>query len=204
MKKFFYSFLLLFVLGTGSVLAQQGTASLTINFSGASPLGDFKDMVPGWSLRGANGTLLFGITDEIYAGLGIGFQDFYHKHPRQVYRTAEGDISAVRSFSIQTVPILLSGRYIFRSEAKLQPYGALGLGANLVSYREMLGEFGGTETKFRFAAKPELGLQIPFGRFRESAINFAAAYNFMPFNEFGIANLNNVSLQAGIKFPMRR
>lgn len=187
-----------------SVNAQQRALQMNINLSGAAPLGDFKEIVPSTSIRGWNASVLYGITDKISVGLGAGFQDYYHKNERQMYRSTDGDISAVLSYSIQTIPVLLTGRYNFMPESVVQPYAGLGLGGNMVMYRQLLGEFGGTETSFKFAARPELGIQIPFRKGGETAFNLGAAYNYMPFNENSLSNLNNISIQAGIKFPMRR
>ena len=205
MKKRLNSLLFLMLLFPVSfVYSQQGTLHMNLNISGSAPLGDFKEIIPSASLRGWNAAVLYGITDQISVGLGAGFQDYYQKNERRLYRSTEGDLSAVMTHSIQIIPVLLTGRYNFMPQSVVQPYAGLGLGGSMVMFRQLLGEFGGTETNFTFAARPELGIQIPFKKGGESAFNLGASYNFLPYNKNGLSNMNSLSVQAGIKFPMRR
>lgn len=193
------------LLATTSVMSQQGELKLGINYNLAMPVGTLKDKIPDASYRGWSADILYGINDKISVGLGTGYQDFYQKNERQVYKGSDGsDISAVLTHSIQTIPILLKGKYYFTPGAKIQPFAALGIGGNLVMFRELLGEFGGTETKLGFAARPEAGVYIPISKSRATGINIGASYNFMPFNHQGFENLNSLGVHAGIAFPLRR
>ncbi len=73
-------------------------------------------------------------------GFGTGFQDFYQKYPRQVYKAADGsDISAVVSNSVQTVPLLAKFRYYFSPGKREQPFAGAGVGGDMVLYRQFLG-----------------------------------------------------------------
>ncbi|MBC7904747.1 MAG: outer membrane beta-barrel protein, partial [Gemmatimonadaceae bacterium] len=125
-------------------------------------------------------------------------------HPRQVYKSGDGsDISAVVSYSIQIVPLLAKGKYNFLPEAVVQPYLALGAGGNLIAYRQFAGEFSNSsKTKFGFAVSPEAGVRIPVGKAQKAAINLSAGYNYMPFKYDGIERLDNVSVRAGVAFPL--
>ena len=90
-----------------SGMAQTGRLNMGINYSFGLPVGSLADAIPENSPRGWNANIHYGITENIYAGLGIGYQDFYYKNPRQLYKTSDGsDISAVMTHSIQTIPIL--------------------------------------------------------------------------------------------------
>lgn len=196
--------MLVFILLGFAVKAQMGEMQLHIGVSGAMPTGSFKDNFQDASARGWKVGVLYGITDKISAGLQVGFQDFYQKIDRKIYTTENGNMSAVLTNSLQTIPILISGRYIFNNESTIQAFGGLGIGGNIVSYSEYYGQFGGSDTKVKFAVKPELGLSVPFGRFKDNSVWVSAAYNYMPYNEFEIKNLNHLSVMAGVKIPMRR
>ncbi|WEK37718.1 MAG: outer membrane beta-barrel protein [Candidatus Pseudobacter hemicellulosilyticus] len=191
-------------LAPGAVQAQQGTVKLNVNYNISSPLGDLKDFVSNTSYRGWTGSVLYSVTDKVSVGLGTGYQDFYQKYPRDNYKLSSGeDISAVVSNSLQTIPILATGQYSFSPESSIQPYVGLGIGGNLVLYRQFLGEFGSDGTKFSFAARPEAGVYIPFRKGGPAGITVNAAYNYMPFNSFGISGLNNWGGGIGVKFPLR-
>lgn len=200
-RYFVLSILVLF--SVKGLQAQQGETMLDLQYGMSVPSGGFKDIIKDPSFRGWNANILYGITDKWQVGLGVGFQDYYQKNPRQLYKTSDGsDISAVLTHSIQTIPILIKGRYSPRSSGSIMPYVGLGAGANLVMFREYLGEFGNSESYFRFAVQPEAGVLIPINN--NIGITIGAAYNFMPFNKHDIQNLNNLGVVAGVKVPLRR
>ncbi len=185
---------------------QEGTLQLRIDYSAGIPLGSFKsDVVNQTSWRGYNADLLYGITDKWAVGISTGFQDFYQKYPRQVYKGSDGsDISTVLSNSIQTVPIEAKGQYTFVPGIHtIKPYVALGVGGNFITYRQYLGEYESGKNQFGFVATPELGVNILLGRFSGIGMNIAAGYNYMPFNYAGIDNLGNLGVKAGINVPLR-
>lgn len=184
--------------------AQQGKARLDVNYSVGLPTGSFRESLNNTSFRGFQGALLFGVNDKLSLGLGTGFQDFYQKDERQLYKLSDGsDISAVLSNSIQVIPLMAEVKYSFNPNATIQPYAALGVGGNLISYTQLLGEFGSQEGKFGFAARPEAGIRIPFKK-GEAGFNLGASYNIMPFKEAGFTNLNHLGIHAGLSLPLRK
>lgn len=199
--------LLLLGLAFGQLEAQQNTLSLKLNYSTATPLGSsFKDVVSKTSFAGFGAELSYRISNQFSAGIESGSQVFYEKYPRQVYKTADGnDISAVLSNHLQTVPILLKGQYWFAPDKSVQPYVSLGLGGNIITYNQYAGEFSSdSKSKFGFAARPELGLFVPFRKGTAAGISVSAGYNYMPFNYAGINNVNSVSGRIGISFPLEQ
>lgn len=193
-------------IGIGSVAnAQYQRLKLQLNYDVAMPVGDsFKDFIGNTSFRGASGSLLYNINQNISVGLSAGFQDFYQKYPRTIYKTEDGsDMSAVISNSVQLMPIMLQGQYNFMAEKTVSPYVALGVGGNMISYRQFAGEFADSRTKFGFAASPEAGVQIGLGALKTTSIVVGAKYNYMPFKYNGIDNFNSLGIHAGIKFPLR-
>ncbi|MGN6165513.1 MAG: outer membrane beta-barrel protein [Flavisolibacter sp.] len=206
MKSFKIIIALLASVFSFSVLhAQKGETSLSIEYNVGLSMGSFKDNVSNTSFRGFQAAVLHGLSDKFSIGFGTGFQDFYQKNPRQLYKLSDGsDVSAVVTHSIQTIPLLVTGKYNFTAGGAIQPYVALGVGGNMISYAELLGQFGGTQTKFGFAARPEAGVYIPFNKKGESGLTLGASYNIMPFSQDNFSNLNFVGLHAGISIPLRK
>lgn len=193
-----FSFLLL---GLGAK-SQQQTLKLDIAYKVAMPLGNFHDLVNKTSFNGWSAALMYGITDQLSVGLGSGFQDFYQKFPRQVYHGAGSDISAVITNSIQTIPLVLKGKYQFTQSGPVQPFAALGLGGSLVQYNKYYGQFSDSHSAFGFTAVPEVGVHIPVNR--NVGINVAAAYNYVPLKILDADGLSHASVQAGISIPLRQ
>lgn len=193
-------------LGVAAQAQQKGKTVMDIQYNVALPSGSLKQTIDETSLRGAQASVLYGITDKLAIGFGTGFQDFYQKIPRQLYKLSDGsDLSAVRSFSIQTIPLLAQAKYQFNPGAAVQPYAALGVGGNLISYNDMAGEFNlEQKAKFGFAVRPEAGLYIPFRKDGETGLTLGASYNFMPFKSSQFDNLNSIGLHAGVSFPLRK
>lgn len=196
--------LLLFMAAGG--YAQQGELRGTASYSVGIPMGGFKDnVVSKTSFRGVDVNLLYGVSPKLSVGLTTGYQDFYEKYPRQVYKLDDGsDISAVVSNSVQMVPILVTARYDFMSEGMFRPYALAGIGGNLVINRQFLGEYAnGSTNKFALSARPEVGVYIPFGKEAQTGINVGAYYNYVRYNKGDIDNMNSVGIKLGIGFPMR-
>ena len=194
------------ILGAAAQAQQKGKTVMDVQYNVALPSGSLKETVDENSLRGVQASILHGITDKLSIGFGTGFQDFYQKVPRQLYKLEDGsDLSAVRSFSIQTIPLLAQAKYQFNPGAAIQPYAALGVGGNLVNYTDMVGEFNlEQKAKFGFAARPEAGVYVPFRKGGETGLTVGASYNFMPFNTNQFDNLNSIGIHAGVSFPLRK
>jgi len=191
-------------LGVIKSSAQQGELRMTASIAGATPLSDFKDIVDKTSLRGADVTILYGINDQLSVGLNAGFQDFYQKFPRAVYKLSDGsDISAVLTNSIQTIPLLATARYNFLPEARLQPYATAGAGGAFVINKQFIGEYPNDNNKISFAVKPGIGVYIPFRKQGDVGVNLGVNYNYIAYKEADISNLGYLGFTIGIGFPMR-
>ena len=201
MKKFNIALLSVLLLCL-SASSQERTLKFDIGYSVAMPLGGFRDLVDKTSFNGWDASLMYGITNQVSIGLGSGFQDFYQKFPRQVYHGQGTDISAVITNSIQTIPLLLKGKYLFTQSGPVQPFAALGLGGTLVQYSKYYGQFADSKSAFGFTAQPEVGVHIPVGR--KVGINVAAAYNYVPVKALDADGLSHASVTAGISVPLHQ
>ncbi|WP_121352814.1 outer membrane beta-barrel protein [Flavisolibacter nicotianae] len=198
--------LLVFLFALGAQAQRKGSTQFDIQLNAGLPVGSLKNAVSDHSLRGIKASVLYAVDDQLAIGLGTGFQDFYQKYPRQLYKLSDGsDMSAVRSFSIQVIPILAEAKWNFSPDAAVRPYAALGLGGNLINYNDYVGEFSlDQKTKIGFAARPDLGVYIPFRKGGESGMTVGASFNFMPFTAGDVTNLNHVGIHAGFSLPLRK
>jgi opacity protein-like surface antigen len=196
---------LLFFAAPFNASAQERELQLDINYAIGIPGGSFKsDAVDKTSLRGWTANLMYNITDKISIGVGTGFQDFYQKYPRDVYKLNEGgEVSAVLTNSIQTIPVLAQFQYRFLPGKMVQPYVGVGVGGNMVVFDQYLGEFENSRSDFKFAARPEAGLYVPFRKDGPAGIHIFGAYNYMPYKTNGIDDLRNWGAGLGVKFPLR-
>ncbi|HEX6430203.1 MAG TPA: outer membrane beta-barrel protein [Niastella sp.] len=185
--------------------AQERELQFDINYAIGIPGGSFKtDAMDKTSFRGWTANLMYNITDKISVGLGTGFQDFYQKYPRSVYKLNEGgEVSAVLTNSIQTIPILAQVQYRFLPGKMVQPYVGVGVGGNMIVFDQYLGEFENSRSDFKFAARPEAGLYVPFRKDGPAGIHIFGAYNYMPYKTNGIDDLSNWGAGIGVKFPLR-
>ena len=196
--------IIILLAGVINTSAQRGELRMTAGIAGATPSGDFKNVVDKTSLRGADVNILYGINDKFSAGLNIGFQDFYQKFPRSVYKLSDGsDISAVLTNSIQTLPILATAKYSFLPQARIQPYATAGVGGAIVLSKQYIGEYPNETNKFSFAAKPGVGVYIPFRKQGEVGVNLGVNYNYIAYKQDDISNLSYIGFTIGIGFPMR-
>jgi hypothetical protein len=200
--------LLLTILGVGmtfhSVLAQQGEFRMTASLNASIPMGDLKELAGNSTLRSADITVLYGINERMSAGLQGGFSDFYEKFPRALYQSEDGSqVSAVLSNSVQQIPIMAAFRYNLMPEARIQPYASLAAGANIILYKQYIGEYPSSDSKVGFAARPELGIYMPFRKGGEAGLNLGLNYTYAPYNRFELGALNYAGIKLGIGFPMR-
>src|SRR5678815_1689697 len=124
--------ILMIVASTSANAQQKGILKFDLNYSYSIPLGSFKnDIISDASPRGATGALMYGINNKWSAGLQFGYQDYYQKYPRAIYKTGDNEeTSAVLTNSVQTVPLIAKATFkpLGGSNALIQPYITAGTG----------------------------------------------------------------------------
>ncbi len=209
MKKIMKFSIFIFItimLATVSVQAQKGTLKLNLNYSYSLPLESFKnDIVSNGSPRGVSGELMYFVNNKWSLGLAGGFQDYYQKYPRALYQTGDHETtSAVLSNSVQVTPILFKAMLMpCDKPAMVHPYISAGAGLGIVDFTQYLGEFGGTANNGSFMAQAGAGVQIPFSKTSASGFQIGANYNYISYKQYGFSNLNNLSFEAGLHFPIK-
>jgi hypothetical protein len=207
---------------TAMAQPQKGDRYANLFYSYAMPTGDFKNsFINRNSPRGAAFEMMRYANEKLALGVSFGFQDFYEKAPRDLYVLSDGsDISAVRSRSVQTMPILFKANYFPlkmkpaeirqfgspkpKNEFQALPYVSLGAGPNLVWYQQLLGIFtNANDFKFAFAAQTGLGVKVPFGSTLQNGLVLEGNYNLMPFNQFVMNNVNHFNFRLGFQFEVQ-
>ncbi|MES2890580.1 MAG: outer membrane beta-barrel protein [Bacteroidota bacterium] len=185
--------------------AEAQRLKFALNYNVAVPMSEsFKDYVSKTSLRGMQGAILYSFNEQIRAGLQVSYNDFYEKFPRQVYKGSDGsDISTVLTNTLQTLPIMVKGEYSFMKEARVQPYVGVGAGVNIVNFEQYLGEFPYAKYYTKAAFTVDVGILVPFRKEGNSGFRLSTSYNYLPFNDEGIKNLNSWNVQAGVVIPLK-
>jgi len=187
----------------------QEKLKLELGYNVSTPVGSFKnDFINKTSFRGGSGEISYAINPKWSVGLHSGFQSYYQKYDRQVYKLQGNEmVSAVVSNTIDVIPLLLRGTFYplgAAENAKIQPYVSAGAGLNLVNYGQYLGEFGGTESSGNFAAQAGAGIKIPFGnRYNQTAVKLGAAYNYSNYHRNELSGLNSVGFNLGVVFGLK-
>jgi opacity protein-like surface antigen len=206
MKNIFKSFVFVGIAAMVSTAAiAQQDLRLSVNYNIAKPIGaGFKDYVSNTSFRGMQASLLYGINEQVNVGLQIGYNDFYQKYPRALYKTEDGsDISTVLSNTLQTIPVVAKGTYSFAKTGFVRPYAGVGAGLNLINYDQYYGEFKYSEQYLKPAFTVDAGLLFPISSDSRYGLRLSTAYNFQPFNKEGIKNLDTWNVQAGFFIPLK-
>jgi hypothetical protein len=186
----------------------QDKLKMHLGYSLAAPLGSFKkDFISNTSFRGATGEISYAITPKFALGLSSGFQDYYQRYGREVYKiNATQSVSAVLTNTMELVPIILKATFtpMGNKPATILPYVSVGGGVNMVSYKQYLGEFPGSDMSSAFAAQAGAGIMVPLKKANPNfAFKIGATYNYSPYNKNDIKNLNSVGANAGIFFNLK-
>src|SRR5689334_25070205 len=93
-----------------SASAQQ-RLKMELDYNISSPLGSLKnDFINKTSFRGGSGELSYTFSPKFSLGLHSGFQSYYQKYDRQVYKLSGNQtVSAVVSNTMEIVPVMLRG-----------------------------------------------------------------------------------------------
>ncbi len=203
MKKILLFALCSFLVTAG--FSQQGLSLVSIRQSTYLPVGSLsKNFVNDISARGFSLDFSYFVNDNVSLGLLAGYNDLYQKKDRQTYSWPETDISAVKSHSLQLIPVLAKASYSkFKDGLALQPYAAIGAGVNIVNYQEWFGTLVDERNALRFSVAPEIGTRIAFGKYAMNGVDLSLRYHYTAFKYNDVKNLQTVSLNLGFYFMSR-
>lgn len=205
--KIFKKFILIvvaFSFGSLTTYAQKGVLKFDLNYNYSVPLSGFKsDLVKDASPRGIRAGIMYSFNEKLSAGFESGFQDYYQKYPRDIYSMGKSQqVSAVLSNSIQTMPLLLKAQYLVTPSGFVRPYVSAAAGANIIDYKQYLGQFASSKTNIGFLAEAGAGIKIPFAKSNYSGLELGATYDFAPYKKYGFNDLNNFNVKAGVYFKL--
>ncbi|MCW3115747.1 MAG: porin family protein [Segetibacter sp.] len=209
MKKNVVIFLTMAVCMLSLSASAQQKLKMELSYNVMSPIGSFKnDFINKTSFKGGSGELSYTFNPKFSLGLHSGFQSYYQKYDRQVYKLdGNQTVSAVVSNTMDIVPVMLRGTFLPMgsvANAKVQPYISAGAGVNLVNYGQYLGEFGGVESSSPLAVQAGAGIKIPFGnQYNQTAFKLGATYNYSNYKRNELTNLNTVGFNAGVVFALK-
>lgn len=179
----------------------QFDADYNINFPSGSA---FRNLTTHPAYKGFTAGFSYAFDSCLRVGISVSYNDYYQKYPRQVYSNGPGsDISAVISNSIQQAPLLATVDYTFLKYSIIRPYVGGGVGVNFISLDQYLGEFDNPVNATKFALRGEAGILISLSNYSSTAIRIGGGYNYAPLKKYGVDNLNNWGVHAGITVPLR-
>jgi opacity protein-like surface antigen len=199
-------FLLLICMSCMYSRAQDKT-TLGLQYNVALPMGDFKNnYVRDASLRGISLDLMHSVSPKWRVGAGAAYQDFYQKSQRSLYEREDGSLlSAVMTNTVQTTTLMAKAMYLPSPEGRLQPFVSAGAGVNMAQVNQLLGQFDNiNDAKFGLAAQAGAGVQYGFGAARRTSLTAGVQYNYLPFNNFNIGSLNNLTFGVGARFTLKQ
>jgi outer membrane protein W len=192
------------IVGTATAAQAQHDLQFNINYNVNIPSGSFRDLITNPAYKGFTAGLAYPVNDQLRIGLSFGYNDYYQKYPRQTYSEGAGsDISAVVSNSVQQIPVLATVDYTLLKKGFIRPYVGAGAGINFINFDQYLGEFDDPHSYARLALRGEAGILIPLSTYSTTALRIGGSYNYAPFNNYGIKDLSNWGIHAGVSFPIR-
>lgn len=194
--------ILLITISLGTVVtAQQGLSKINIQHSTHLPVGSVRDFVENISPRGFSADYSYFINNNFSVGFTAGYSDLYQKKDRETYTFSETEISAVKSHSLQAIPLMLKVSYSKIKEGSLfQPYVGIAAGGNLVNYEEWFGTLVDEKSGFRFTVAPEIGTRISFNKYSLGGVDLSLRYHYTAFKYNDVKNLQTISLNLGLFF----
>lgn len=194
--------ILLITLNSATVVsAQQGLSKISIQHSTHLPVGSARGFVENISPRGFSADYSYFINNNFSIGFAGGYSDLYQKKDRQTYTYTETEISAVKSHSLQSIPLMLKANYGKIKEGSLfQPYAGIAAGGSLINYEEWFGTLVDEKSGFRFTVAPEIGTRISFNKYSLAGIDLSLRYHYTAFKYNDVKNLQTLSLNLGLFF----
>jgi hypothetical protein len=189
-------------LGVQSAFSQvRSPLSINVDYSIAQPLGSLKNYTDKTSFRGWRAGIQYQLNDQLSVGIRSGFQEFYQRLPRAVYSDKGTDISAVQTRTLQATPILATIHYqLTKPDAAVIPYVGLGVGTVNMLYNKYYGQFTDRYNSWQFAASPEIGINIPFGKGSPLLFNASVQYSYSPYKQQEITSYNVLQANVGLRF----
>jgi len=163
MKKiiFITIFCFLFIANKGYSQQSYISASYSIGFAS----GDLSDYISAASFRGTSLEYRGYVTNNISAGVDLGWNVFYDKLDYDTYTQGTRSLSGLQYRYSNQVPVFASADYMISPGEKFNPYVGFGLGTMYSKRETDMGMYTiMDETAWHFAIKPEIGAIVEYNR----------------------------------------
>lgn len=139
-------------------------------------VGDLGSYIAQPSFRGAVLDHHRSITDNISAGIELGWNVFYERKDYDTYSNDQVSVSGIQYRYSNNLPILATFEYNLNPENPLKPYANVGIGTMYTERDTEMGIWLLSEKAWHFAFKPELGLLYEVNE--NAALKIAAKYYY--------------------------
>ena len=146
---------------TGEARAQDwfwgGTYSMSL------PTGKTKEFNGGYSFRGITVEGRKIMSDNASFGVSVGWHVMTDRKVDDTVELENGALTGTFYTYTNSFPIFVNAHYYAGQRRSIRPFVGVNLGGMIVERRAEVGLVAFTETKWHFAAAPEVGLVIPLG-----------------------------------------
>jgi hypothetical protein len=150
--------IILTIAATAGIVNAQPRGYTSLQYEIGLPSGDLNSYISKPSFRGILFEYKYNITENIAAGIDLGWNVFYDRKSYDTYTVNEVSLSGVQYRYSNEFPMLMSFDYSFSPGNALKPYASLGIGT-IYSMRDTdMGIYRYEEDAWHFALKPEIGL----------------------------------------------
>lgn len=175
----------------------QGEWATTITYNMAIPLGNTADFIDEGSFRGTMLACDYYLEDQWSLGFVIGIQTFYDELGKSTYERGTLTATGEQFRYLNSVPMLLTGKYHFNPFAVVTPH--VGLGAGMYNMIQTV-ELGGLPLEYRnwqIGLMPEVGIGIELSPSTDFFLS--ANYNTY-FKSKDIDAQSYLAFQVGLRF----
>ena len=177
----------------------QQDSYMSVKYGVSFATGDMGDYISAVSWRGFLVEYKKAVSDNLLAGIDVGWNVFYERKPADTYTRGTESLSGIQYRYQNEVPILATADYLIGSGSAMKPYVGIGIGTMYSERSTDMNIYRWKQTTWHFALKAELGLLYELNY--STSVKFAAKY----YNGFKTKTLDNqgyVSLSLGLAFNL--
>lgn len=162
MKKIIVLSIFCFLFYANKGYSQQ--SFVTTSYSMGFGSGDLSDYISAASFRGASLEYRGYITNNIAAGVDVGWNLFYERKDYDTYTQGTMSLTGVQYRYNHQIPILAAMDYMIKPGEIFNPFVSFGLGTMYSERKTEMGMFYTKETAWHFAIRPEAGVMYEMSR----------------------------------------
>lgn len=162
MKKIIVLSIFCFLFVTNKGYSQQSYYNIAYSVGISS--GDLSDYISAPSFRGINFEYRGYLTNNIAAGVEVGWSLFYDSKDYDTYTSGTKSLSGYQYRYSHHIPILATADYMIKPGDRFNPYIGLGFGTMYSERKTVMGMFDVKENAWHLALRPEIGALFEMNR----------------------------------------